>query len=234
MYHLDILERNYRNIKQLISTQSTSCSLHNQAVSLISVTKTVPTEVIQALYSFGQRDFAENRVTPFLEKVNAMKADYSDIIWHYIGHIQTRQVKVIIDYVDYIHSLDRLSLAHEIQKRASQPIKCFLQVNVSGESSKSGFPPHEVMDVITQLQSYSNIIIVGLMTMAPYQESSDNVLYYFSKLKKLRDTIQQQHYTHAPCELLSMGMSDDYPLAIQCGATHVRIGSALFQNIETP
>ncbi len=152
--------------------------------------------------------------------------------WHYIGSLQTRKVKNIIDKVDYIHSLDRISLAKEINKRADKKMKCFIQVNVSGEESKQGLQPEEVHDFVSELKEYQNIEICGLMTMAPFTSDEQVLRSCFQKLKKLQLDIQAMNLEYAPCTELSMGMSNDYEIAIEEGATMVRIGTALVGESE--
>ena len=140
-------------------------------------------------------------------------------------------MKTIINQIDYFHALDRLSIAKEIDKRADRCVKCFLEVNVSGEASKHGFDPAEIPAVIKALQDYENIELVGLMTMAPFDATTQAIESYFSQLKELRDNIMKNQL-NTNCQLLSMGMSNDYPIAIKQGATHLRIGTAWFKTVE--
>lgn len=146
---------------------------------------------------------------------------------HFIGSLQTRKVKEVINEVDYFHALDRLKLAKEIDKRAEHKIKCFVQVNVSGESSKQGVSLSEVNTFIEELKQYENIEIVGLMTMAPLTEDEPYIKSLFQLLKTKRDEIKALNLNNAPCTELSMGMSNDYHLAIEAGASFVRIGTKL-------
>ena len=150
-----------------------------------------------------------------------------DAKWHFIGNVQSRKVKDIINQIDYLHSVDRMSIAKEIQKRANQTIDCFVQVNVSGEEVKSGVTPEELEDFIEEVAAYDKIRVIGLMTMAPFTEDTDVIRSVFRTLRELRDDISAQNLPHAPCTQLSMGMSNDYIIAIEEGATHVRIGTAL-------
>lgn len=203
-----------------------------QSVQLIAVTKTVSANMMRQMYQYGQKRFGENRVNVLLDKQAALADIAGDCEWHFIGRLQTRQVKEIVHHVDYIHSLDRLKLAEEIQKRATQAVKCFVQVNVSGEQSKTGFSPAELVNVITQLAQYDRIQVVGLMTMAPFDAPEEELRQYFKLLHELQQVIKQLQLPHAPCKELSMGMSQDYQIAIQEGATYVRIGTALFDGIE--
>ena len=195
---------------------------------LVAVSKTVGADRIQALYDLGQRHFGENRYLALLEKQSALAQTAPDIVWHFIGRVQTRQVKEFINQIDYLHALDRFDLAKEIQKRADHPIKCFLQVNVSGEESKTGYEPEQVFAAIEQLALYDKIEIVGLMTMAPADALEGELHFFFKTLKHLQLLVQEAGYPHAPCTELSMGMSQDYTIATEEGASFLRVGSALF------
>jgi PLP dependent protein len=193
-------------------------------IRIIAVTKYVSVERAKEAYIAGISDFGENRDEGFLQKYEALG---SEPTWHFIGTLQSRKVKNIIDKIDYLHSLDRLSLAEEIQKRASKPVKCFVQVNVSGEKSKHGLSPHEVIPFIEKLKEFPNIVVVGLMTMAPFTDNEQQIRSCFRELKKLQEEIQALHIPYAPCTELSMGMSNDYIIAIEEGATFIRLGTSL-------
>ena len=195
---------------------------------LVAVSKTVGADQIQALYDLGQRHFGENRYPTLLEKQATLAQTAPDIVWHFIGRVQTRQVKEFINQIDYLHALDRFDLAKEIQKRADHPIKCFLQVNISGEESKTGYEPEKVFAAIEQLAPYDKIEIVGLMTMAPADALEGELHFFFKTLKHLQLLVQEAGYPHAPCTELSMGMSQDYTIATEEGASFLRVGSALF------
>ncbi|HZG61171.1 MAG TPA: YggS family pyridoxal phosphate-dependent enzyme [Anoxybacillus sp.] len=193
-------------------------------IRIIAVTKYVSIERAKEAYMAGITDFGENRDEGFLQKYEALG---SEPTWHFIGTLQSRKVKNVIDKIDYLHSLERLSLAEEIQKRATKPVKCFVQVNVSGEESKHGLPPQEVIPFIEKLKEFPNIIVVGLMTMAPFTDNEQEIRRCFRELKKLQEEIQALHIPYAPCTELSMGMSNDYIIAIEEGATFVRLGTSL-------
>jgi PLP dependent protein len=193
-------------------------------IRIIAVTKYVSIERAKEAYMAGITDFGENRDEGFLKKYEALG---NEPTWHFIGTLQSRKVKNVIDKIDYLHSLERLSLAEEIQKRATKPVKCFVQVNVSGEESKHGLPPHEVIPFIEKLKEFPNIIVVGLMTMAPFTDNEQDIRSCFRGLKKLQEEIQALHIPYAPCTELSMGMSNDYTIAIEEGATFIRLGTSL-------
>ncbi|HLR01879.1 MAG TPA: YggS family pyridoxal phosphate-dependent enzyme [Virgibacillus sp.] len=194
-----------------------------EEITLIAVTKYVTIERTIETVQAGIENLGENRMEGFLEKYDAVQ----DVTWHFIGTLQSRKVKEVIDKVDQLHSLDRKSLAKEINKRRDIPLDCFVQVNVSGEESKHGLSLENVLPFIQDMASYENIRIVGLMTMAPHVEDEETIRTVFRKLRELRDTIQEKKWEHAPCEYLSMGMSNDYEIAIEEGATHIRIGTQL-------
>ncbi|KAB7707982.1 YggS family pyridoxal phosphate-dependent enzyme [Bacillus aerolatus] len=193
-------------------------------VTVIAVTKYVSTERAQEALEAGITHLGENRDEGLSEKWDKLKGEP---VWHFIGSLQTRKVKNIIDKASYIHSLDRLSLAKEINKRTKQPINCFIQVNVSGEESKHGLSPEEVIPFVKQLAEFEQIVVCGLMTMAPLTDDEKVLRSCFKKLKQLQVEVQQMKLPHAPCNELSMGMSNDYQLAIEEGATMIRIGTAL-------
>lgn len=146
---------------------------------------------------------------------------------HFIGSLQTRKVKEVINEIDYFHALDRLKLAKEINKRAEHKIKCFVQVNVSGEDSKQGVALKDVNTFIETLEQYENIEVVGLMTMAPLTDDESYIKSLFQSLKNKRDEIKALNLNYAPCTELSMGMSNDFHLAAEEGASFVRIGTKL-------
>ena len=174
----------------------------------------------------GVHDFAENRAVNYIER----KEKFLEATWHLIGSLQTRKVRDAINKVDYFHALDRESLAVEIEKRAEHVINCFVQVNTSGEESKHGLIPEAVLEFVKGLEKYPKIRVVGLMTMAPFLEDEATLRSCFRKLRELRDEIKGLCLEYAPCKFLSMGMSNDYEIAIEEGATHIRIGTALVGN----
>ena len=196
-------------------------------VNVIAVTKYVDVATTEALVKTGIQHIGENRVDKFLEKYQALK-EY-DLTWHLIGSLQRRKVKDVINFVDYFHALDSVKLAQEIQKRAEHPIKCFLQVNISGEESKHGFAPDELDDVLAVIAQLDKIDIVGLMTMAPFEASQEELQDIFSKTHQLQKQLEKKQLKNMPFSELSMGMSRDFEVAIANGATYVRIGTSFFK-----
>ncbi|MGG5253028.1 YggS family pyridoxal phosphate-dependent enzyme [Neobacillus sp. SM06] len=211
-------------IQQQIADACFKVHRNPEEVRLIAVTKYVSTKRAQEALDAGVCELGENRDDGLLEKWSLLK---DKPVWHFIGSLQTRKVKNIIDKIDYIHSLDRISLAEEIQKRSPKKIKCLVQVNVSGEESKHGLHPDEVIPFIEQLQAFDKIGIVGLMTMAPLTNDEEVLRNCFRLLRELREQVKARQFAFAPCDHLSMGMSNDFHIAVEEGATMVRIGTAL-------
>ncbi|MBU9720429.1 YggS family pyridoxal phosphate-dependent enzyme [Bacillus alkalicola] len=214
------------DIRATIVAAQKRCDAAAEHVHVVAVTKYVDTSTTEQVLDAGIEHIGENRVEEGVDKWEALGSRGT---WHFIGNLQSKKVKQMIDKFQYIHSLDRLSLAKEINKRAPEDkrIKCFVQVNVSGEGSKSGLSPEETIEFIEKLGSYPSIEVVGLMTMAPFVEDPETVRPYFRRLRELRDDIVSKEWTHAPCHELSMGMSNDYVVAVEEGATYIRVGSAL-------
>lgn len=223
-----MISENLREIEQELRDSCALVSRQREEVTLIAVTKTVDFEITMELVNQGVTHLAENRMEKFLEKKERM-ADISNVSWHFIGNLQRRKVKSVINEIDYFHALDSLKLANEIQKRANKKIKCFVEVNVSGEISKQGITPNELESFIEEIGTLDQIVIVGLMTMAPYDSTVSEQHHVFARLKELQEKIAIKNLPYAPCKETSMGMSNDFSIAIQEGATFVRIGTALFK-----
>ena len=213
-------------VRQQVETARNKANRQAQ-VNVIAVTKYVDVATTEALVKTGIQHIGENRVDKFLEKYQALK-EY-DLTWHLIGSLQRRKVKDVINLVDYFHALDSVKLAQEIQKRAEHPIKCFLQVNISGEESKHGFAPDELDDVLAEIAQLDKIEIVGLMTMAPFEASQEELQDIFSKTHQLQKQLEKKQLKNMPFSELSMGMSRDFEVAIANGATYVRIGTSFFK-----
>lgn len=221
------LKKNTELVFQQIADASQKANRNLDAVSVIAVTKYVDVQTAGALLPLGIHHIGENRVDKFLEKYQALK-DYP-VTWHLIGTLQRRKVKEVIPYVDYFHALDSLKLAQEIQKRTDHVIKCFLQVNISGEESKHGFSKEELLELLPELAKLDQIEYVGLMTMAPFEADSDELKEIFKDTQALQAEIREKQIPNMPMTELSMGMSRDFKEAIQFGSTFVRIGTAFFK-----
>ncbi|WP_246188062.1 YggS family pyridoxal phosphate-dependent enzyme [Paenibacillus tengchongensis] len=201
-------------------------------VKVIAVTKYVSLETVSAVLEAGLEEIAESRWQDAEHKWNALGHKG---IWHFIGHLQTNKVKDVIGKFQYIHSLDRLSLAKELQKKADAAgidVKVFVQVNISGEDTKFGLPPEAVPDFLREIAPFHRIKVIGLMTMAPHVEDPELARPVFRGLRELRDRLNSLSLTPEPIQELSMGMSNDFEVAIQEGATRVRLGTVLVGHEE--
>ena len=221
------LKNNTELIFQQIAEASQKANRDLDSVSVIAVTKYVDVETAEAVLPLGVHHIGENRVDKFLEKYQALKD--RPVTWHLIGTLQRRKVKDVISFVDYFHALDSLKLAQEIQKRTDHVIKCFLQVNISGEESKHGFSKEALLEQLADLAQLDQIEYVGLMTMAPFEADTDELRTIFKKTQELQAEIREKQIPNMPMTELSMGMSRDYEEAIQFGSTFVRIGTAFFK-----
>ncbi|AUT03405.1 YggS family pyridoxal phosphate-dependent enzyme [Nostoc sp. CENA543] len=200
------------------------------SVRLIAVTKQMPTEAIRAAYAAGIRDFGENRIQEAATK-QAQLQDLSDITWHFIGHLQTNKAKKALEQFHWIHSVDSLPLAQRLNQLAGQleirPQVC-LQVKILPDPSKSGWTVPELLADLPALDQCENLQIQGLMTIPPMGLTDAENLYVFNSTHHLAKDIAAQNWNHIKMQELSMGMSGDYELAIQAGATMVRLGTILF------
>jgi pyridoxal phosphate enzyme (YggS family) len=195
------------------------------SVTLIAVSKTKSADDVEALYRLGHRDFGENYVQELLEKATVLEErGCNDIRWHFIGHLQTNKVKSLIPIIHTIHSIDSLKLAEEISKRAgSRKIPCYLNVNIDGEESKSGFAPGEVLEAARAVSALPGIDLMGLMCIPAPRANPEERRAPFAALRELEKSCHP-HTNGA----LSMGMSEDFELAIEEGSTALRIGTLLF------
>lgn len=220
------------NVEQLRQRIQDACKKSNRSaaeIKVIAVTKYVSVETAQNAVAAGIIDLGENRLEGLMEKMEALGTKPA---YHFIGALQSRKVKQFPAGISYIHSLDRTSLAKELDKRFKdkEQVNCFVQVNVSGEASKSGIEPDDVFDFIKDLKKYESLHIVGLMTMAPFEDDPEQTRPVFKQLREIRDRVKQENWSHAPCSELSMGMSNDFEVAIEEGATFIRIGTSLVGN----
>lgn len=201
-----------------------------QDVTLVAVSKTKPLADLQAAYEAGQRVFGENKIQEMTDKWEQLPKDIS---WHMIGHVQSNKVKYMAPYVSLIHGVDRLSLLDEINKQAAKnnrSIDCLLQVHIAQEETKFGFDEKELRMafVANEFAAYPNVNIVGLMGMASFTSNNQQVKAEFTALKSLFDSLNNTAASQVNLQILSMGMSGDYELAIACGSNMVRIGSSIF------
>ena len=197
-------------------------------VTLIAVSKTKPAEVLKEAYDLGIRVFGENKVQELTEKYEVLP---KDIRWHMIGHLQTNKVKYIADKVELIHSVDSLKLAETIEKEAAKrnrTIDILVEVNVAEEESKFGLKVEEVIPFIEKVAGFSHINVRGLMTIAPFVENPEKNRSVFADLRKLSVDITEKNIDNVNVSILSMGMTNDYEVAIEGGATMVRVGTGIF------
>ncbi|WP_454192072.1 YggS family pyridoxal phosphate-dependent enzyme [Paenibacillus sp. Marseille-Q7038] len=221
------LEERIQHVDERITAACKRSGRNRDEVGVIAVTKYVSTAMTSKVLDHGLIHIGENRWQNAEDKWNAL---HDRGIWHFIGHLQTNKVKDVIGKFAYIHSLDRLSLAKEIEKKAGQSeiqVECMLQVNISGEESKYGLQPEEVVPLLKQIREFPHVHITGLMTMAPFEEDAERTRPVFRGLRELRDDLNRQALTNQPLTHLSMGMSNDYEVAVEEGATWVRLGSVL-------
>lgn len=220
---------NYLEVQDKIKKACERAGRRPEDVTLIAVSKTKPNEMIQELYDHGVRAFGENKVQEMDAKVAALP---KDIEWHLIGHLQRNKVKYIIDKAALIHSVDSLRLAETINAEAAKKnvtAKILIEVNVAQEESKFGVSMEEVLPLIEQISTTcSNIRICGFMTIAPYVENPEDNREIFRNLRKLSIDIDGKNINNVSVDILSMGMSNDFEVAVEEGATHVRVGTSIF------
>ena len=222
------IQENLYEIQERIKIAAEKSGRKEENIKLIGVTKTVGVDIVSKAIEIGIDNIGENRVQEIMEKHEKIN---QKVEWHMIGHLQTNKVKYIIDKVDLIHSLDRLSLAKELDRRASEHginIDVLIQVNIAEEETKFGLSSEKVIPFIEEILDYKNINIKGLMTIAPYIEDSEEVRYVFRKLRELSEKIKMKKYIGVDMKYLSMGMTNDFEVAIEEGANIVRIGSGIF------
>ncbi len=191
-------------------------------VTIVMASKYIEVKDYQPFIDAGIKDFGESRVESFIEKYPSLKA--YPITHHFLGTLQTKKVKKCINEIDCLHSLDRLKLAKEIQKRRDKPLPCFIQVNISNEGQKHGITPTRVPGFLEELKAYDNIKVIGLMGMAELTDDRDQIADQFDTLKQLLTRLKK---AYPEIKYLSMGMTNDYPIALEKGATHLRLGRVL-------
>lgn len=208
-------------------------SSHPEKVKLIAVTKYVDENVIEKVLDTGHNILGENKAQVIREKIDYFKAKNMDIEWHFIGNLQKNKVKYIINDVSLIHSVNKLSLAEEINKRAEQVgkvIDILLEINIYGEESKQGYKLEELISDLEALKNLKNINIKGLMTMGPLDVDEVTTRKVFAELVRIKKELNENYFNNSLTEL-SMGMSGDYKIALQEGSTIIRVGSKLYEGI---
>lgn len=223
-----MLKDNLENIEKNIQEACKRAGRNREEVTLIAVSKTKPVEDLQTIYDLGIRQFGENKVQEMTAKSEVLP---KDVNWNMIGHLQRNKVKYIAPYVNLIHSVDTYRLAEEINicaKRVGRVIPILIEVNVAGEESKFGIPVEETIQLVKEISTLDNVKIKGLMTIAPYVVDSEDNRGIFHKIKDLSVDIANEKIDNVDMSILSMGMTNDYEVAIEEGATMIRVGTALF------
>ena len=218
------IEAIYENIERAAQRSGRK----KEDITLLAVSKTKPVWMLREAYEAGMRDFGENHVQEFLEKKEVLP---KDIRWHLIGRLQTNKVKYIIKDVYLLHALDRLHLAQSLQKafeKNGQQLSVLLEVNAAKEDSKAGFYEEELLRAAQEIAGMPNLRVRGVMTVAPNIPDEKLLHDVFAKTRMLRDRLAAEHFSNFDLDILSMGMSGDYEIAIEEGSTMVRVGSAIF------
>ena len=224
----DEIKTNILNIRERIAAAAIRAGRDPAGIRLMAVSKTVEPERIRQALDAGITLLGENYVQEAREKIPAVGRP---AVWHMIGHLQTNKVKYVVNLFDWIHSVDRLELARELDKRAGQRsrrLNVLIEVNVSGEASKNGAAPGQVLELVRQISILPNVSVRGLMTMPPYSDDPENSRPCFIVLRQLRDEIVSAALPGISMDELSMGMTDDFEVAIEEGATIIRVGRAIF------
>ncbi len=222
------IESNVLRIREKIAAAAAASGRKPEEIVLVGVSKTVGEDMVLAASQAGITQFGENRVQELLKKADNIN---KDVQWHLIGRLQTNKVKYLDSRIVLIHSLDRIELAQALQERGAKTNQIWpvlVQINVSGEESKAGISPEELLPFLKTLSAMGNIKVKGLMTVAPYSEDPEAIRWVFRDLRKLFIDTDRERVENINMEYLSMGMSNDYEIAIEEGANMVRIGSAIF------
>jgi len=223
------IARNFLEINERIQAACGRVGREANEIRLIGVTKMVPVERIREGIEAGLRILGENYVQEARRKIEGL-SDLS-VSWHFIGHLQSNKARLVVEAFDWIHTVDRESLAREIDRQAhrrGKPVPVLLQVNTGQEDSKSGLPPEELLPFFERLSSWDGLDVRGLMALPPYYDDPDQVRPHFRRLRELLQELRERSATPEKLSELSMGMSHDFEAAIEEGATMVRIGTALF------
>ena len=223
-----MIKENLEEVREKIHQACQRSGRREEDVTLISVSKTKPVEMLREAYEAGSRDFGENRVQEIMEKYGQMP---EDVRWHMIGHLQKNKVRQVIDKAVLIHSVDTVELAEQIEKDAAKrdlTVDILLEVNVAEEESKFGFRTEEVEAAVMKIKEFPHVHIKGLMTIAPFVSNSEDNREVFKKLYQLYVDIRSKNIDNVNMSVLSMGMTGDYEVAVEEGATMIRVGTGIF------
>jgi PLP dependent protein len=227
MVEKDRITANLTSLKNRVEEASNRAGRDPNEAKLVAVTKTVGMKEVRTLNDLGQLDFGENRPMEAAEKVETLAG--LGLRWHMIGHLQRNKVRKVLGAYSLIHSVDSIRLLEEIERAAEADADVLLQVNVSGEESKFGVEPEELPDLLARAREMQRVRVMGLMTMAPLVGNAEETRPMFRRLRELRDLHAADAHPRTPLVELSMGMTQDFEIAIEEGATLVRVGSALFK-----
>lgn len=225
------VKENINSIKKTIEDVCKKCDKNSKDITILPVSKTKPVSMMKDVIDAGFYTFGENKVQEILQKYEYFKDNIDKINFHMIGHLQTNKVKYIVDKVKLIHSLESISLLDKLQKEAEKRnliVNCLIEVNISKETSKFGIFEEDVFSFLEEVSKRKNVKVLGLMTVAPYFENPFETRIYFKKMKILFDKISKENFNNVEMKILSMGMSNDFKIAIEEGANLVRIGSLIF------
>ena len=218
-----------KHVQERIKAAARACGRPEADIRLVAVSKTMSAEIVKEAIEIGMTDFGENYIQEAMEKITTLSA--YPVTWHYIGHLQSNKAKYAVRMFDLIHSVDSLKLARELDKCARKNVKVqdvLIQVNVAREDSKSGVYVDDTLRLLKDISQLENIAVKGLMTMPPYFNAPDRVRPFFAALRQLRDRIKNEDIAGIFMQELSMGMTGDFEVAIEEGATMVRVGTAIF------
>lgn len=222
------LEENLKNVEENIMAACKRAGRDRSEITLIAVSKTKPVDMLQEVYDQGIREFGENKVQELCDKIEVLPGD---IHWHMIGHLQTNKVKYLVGKTALIHSVDSLHLAQEIEKQAAKQevvVPILVEVNIAEEKSKFGIHKEEAFELVKSIALLPHLRIQGLMTIAPFVEDPEDNRLYFRQIHQLSVDIKEQNIDNVRMDVLSMGMTGDYTVAIEEGATMVRVGTGIF------
>ena len=226
---MSVLQQNYAEVCRRIAEAEQKAGRQAGEVCLIAVSKTFPSDDIREVYAAGQRDFGENYIQEWYEKTETL-ADLSDIVWHVIGDVQSNKTKFVAERAHWVHTIGRLKTARREQRPSEMPpLQVCIEVNIAGEEAKHGVAPDEAVALGVEVAKLPNVVVRGLMCVAKADSDDEALHVQFQTMQKL---LADLNAAGVRADVLSMGMSGDMPVAVACGATHVRIGSAIFGRRE--
>lgn len=223
-----MIQENLLDVERKLQEACHRSGRHREEVTLIAVSKTKPIELIQEAIAAHLTEFGENKVQELCEKMDLIQ---EPVHWHMIGHLQKNKVKYIVGRVACIHSVDSIELAEQISKEAvKKQVECqvLAEINISGELSKFGISPEETENFLRKISKFPNLRVRGLMTVAPFTENAEENRTYFRQMKQLSVDINAKNIDNITIDMLSMGMTGDYEVAVEEGATHIRVGTGIF------